>query len=164
MLHLDDHATRPRCFSGEIRTELQQCEKLPVIQFEIISTFPTITDENLSLDHKDLFDMTAISTGTISSDWANKAPRSQNKCRWLTTANKTLRLYAAKIDPGEKLKKLWQLFLVYGRMWFEIKCNSSSTKEAKHLWSIIYYSVILAMRVIDPVVQITEYYGHPETL
>jgi hypothetical protein len=170
MLHLDGQTTGPRCFSGEIGTELQQCEKLPVVQFEIISTtLPTITDENLSTDQKYLFDiMTAISTGIFSSDLANKDPGPLNHSRWVTTANVILRLYAAKIDPGENLKTLATFVLkVYGRMWFEIKCNSSCTKGAKHLWSTINYSRYLSndlKRVIDPVIQRNGYYGHPENL
>lgn len=49
MLHLGGQTSGPRCFSGQIGTELQRCEKLPTVEFEIISTtLPRITNQNLS--------------------------------------------------------------------------------------------------------------------
>ena len=112
--------------------------------------------------------MTAISTGIFSSDLSNRDPGPVNHSRWITTANRILSLYAAKIHPCENLKTLATFVMkVYGRMWFEIKCNPFCTKGAKHLWSTINYSRYLSddlKRIIDPVIQKNGYFGHSENI
>ena len=124
LLHLDGKTTGPKCFSGPIGSELQKCETMPIVEFTAIPSTLTETARNeLSTDQKYLYDiMTAISTGVFSSDLANMEPGLLNHSRWLTAANRILRLYAAKTDPDKKLVILATYVMkVYGPMWFTIK-------------------------------------------
>lgn len=170
LLHLDGKTTGPKCFSGAIGSQLQICETMPITEFTVIPTIlPEITRSDLSTDQKYLYDfMTAISTGVVSSDLANIKPGSLNHSRWLTAANRILRLYATKTDPEEKLVILATYVMrVYGPMWFKIKCNPSCINGAKHLWETISLSRYLNAdfkTIIDKVIQRNGYFGHPENL
>lgn len=170
LLHLDGKTTGPKCFSGTIGTQLQNCHTKPIVKFTVIPTIlPEISKTDLSTDQKYLYDvMTAISTGIFPSDLANMEPGPLNHSRWLTTANRILRLYATKTDPEEKLIVLVTYVMrVYGPMWFTIKCNSSCVNGAKHLWQTISLSRYLdanLKKIIDKVIQRNGYFGHPENL
>lgn len=169
LLHLDGQTSGPRCFSGPIGCELQQCEKKPVVKFAVIPTILPVITKDLSSDQLYLFEiMNAISTGIFPSDLANREPGPLNHSRWLTTANRILRLYATKTDPEENLLILAKFVMkVYGQMWFQIKCNPSCLNGAQHLWLTINCSRYLddnLKNVIDPVIQRNGYFGHPENL
>ncbi|XP_060801595.1 uncharacterized protein LOC132902031 [Amyelois transitella] len=170
LLHLDGKTTGPKCFSGPIGSELQKCESMPIVQFTTIpSILPEVTRNELSTDQKYLYDvMTAISTGSFSLNLANIAPGPLNHSRWLTTANRILRLYATKTDPEENLVILATFVMrVYGPMWFTIKCNPSCTNGAKHLWQTIALSRYLnapLKKILDKVIQRNGYFGHPENI
>lgn len=170
LLHLDGTTTGPKCFAGVIGSCLQKCETKPIVEFKVIqTTLPEITRDDLSTDQKYLYDvMTAISTGIFSSKLANIEPGPLNHSRWLTTANRILRLYATKTDPEENIVILATYVMrVYGPMWFIIKCNPSCINGAKHLWKTISLSRYLSINlreIIDKVIQRNGYFGHPENL
>ena len=170
LLHLDGKTTGPKCFSGPIGSELQKCETMPIVEFTAIpSILPEITSNDLSTNQKYLHDiMTAVSTGVFSSDLANMEPGPLNHSRWLTTANRILRLYATKTNPEEKLVMLATYVMkVYGPMWFTIKCNPSCINGAKHLWQTISLSRYLnpdLKKIVDNVIQRNGYFGHPENV
>lgn len=170
LLHLDGKTTGPKCFSGAIGSELQNCQTRPIVEFTAISTvLPKINRDELSTDQKYLYDiMIAISTGIFPSDLANINPGPLNHSRWLTTAIRVLRLYVTKTEPGENLVVLATYVMkVYGPMWFTIKCNPSCTNGAKHLFQTIsltrYLNSELKM-IIDKVIQRNGYFGHPENV
>lgn len=112
--------------------------------------------------------MTAISTGNFSTDLANITPGPLNHSRWLTTANRILRLYATRTDPEENLVILATFVMrVYGPMWFTIKCNPSCTNGAKHLYQTISLSRYLnapLKEILGKVIQRNGYFGHPENI
>ncbi|KAL4712991.1 hypothetical protein ACJJTC_012061 [Scirpophaga incertulas] len=170
LLRLDGKTTGPKCFSGPIGSELQKCEIMPIVEFTAISsTLPEITANDLSTDQKYLYDiMTAVRTGVCSSDLANMEPGPLNHSRWLTTANRILRLYITKTDPDEKLVILATYVMkVYGPMWFTIKSNPSCINGAKHLWQTISLSRYLKSdmkKIVDNVIQRNGYFGHPENV
>ncbi|CAG9792722.1 unnamed protein product [Diatraea saccharalis] len=153
-----------------IGSELQKCETMPIVEFTAISsTLPEIASNDLSTDQKYLYDiMTAVSTGIFSSDLANMEPGLLNHSRWLTTANRILRLYVTKTDPDEKLVVLVTYVMkVYGPMWFTIKSNPSCINGAKHLWQTISLSRYLKpdlKKIVDNVIQRNGYFGHPENV
>ncbi|GBP41928.1 hypothetical protein EVAR_31691_1 [Eumeta japonica] len=88
--------------------------------------------------------------------------------RWLTTANRILRLYITKTDPDEKLVILATYVMkVYGPMWFTIKSNPSCINGAKHLWQTVSLSRYLksdTKKIVDNVIQRNGYFGHPENV
>ncbi|GBP48612.1 hypothetical protein EVAR_27998_1 [Eumeta japonica] len=112
--------------------------------------------------------MTAVSTGVCSSDLANMEPGPLNHSKWLTTANRILRLYITKTDPDEKLVILATYVMkVYGPMWFTIKSNPSCINGAKHLWQTVSLSRYLKSdmkKIVDNVIQRNGYFGHPENV
>ena len=88
--------------------------------------------------------------------------------RWLTTANRILRLYVSETSPSPQLIVIVNYIMkVYVRVWFAIKCNSSVFQGAKHLHKMITISRILQdsnRKVVDKVIQHNAYFAHPESL
>lgn len=91
---LDGKTRGPRGFVGEIGKRLEGCEKLRVVRFEgIPSDLPPVNWEDLSTDQKYLYDIhQSVSKGKCSADLALRNPRKLAHSRWLTTANRVLRL------------------------------------------------------------------------
>ena len=91
-----------------------------------------------------------------------------NHSRWLTVANRTLRLYVSTLDPSYELKELVVFIIkVYAPMWFAIKIKPSSKDGGRHLFQAIAKSRYLSNDlhgVVDPVIQRDEYFSHPDNL
>jgi hypothetical protein len=88
--------------------------------------------------------------------------------RWLTTANRILRLYISTKNPVQTLQLLAKFIVqVYAPVWFGIKTTPSCKDGAKHVWLTINLSRALpeeVRAVIDPVIQRNAYFAHPENL
>lgn len=130
---------------------------------------PIVVLKDLSKDQRYLFEMCdAVSKGQCSLDLSKRNPGALNHSRWLTTANRVLRLYVACAEPSLHLKDLVIFILkVYAPLWFSIKLNSSCKDGARHLFRTIQLSRYLSKElrnVIDPVLQRNGYFGHPENL
>ena len=168
--HLDGKTTGPKGFSGNIGKTLDSCENLPVVEFEKIETILPLVDlQTINTDAKYLYEMCqAVSTGIVTEDLALKAPGKMSHSRWLTTANRVLRLYVATKEPSQNLKILTEFIIkVYAVCWFEIKCHWSCKDGARHLFSIISRSRYLPeelKKVIDPVIDRNGYFAHSENL
>lgn len=87
MQHLDGNTTGLRAFSGPIGRLLQNCEKLPVVEFSAIhSEFPDVKRNELSTDQKYLYDIClCVIKGECSEGIANRDPGKLVHSRWLTT-------------------------------------------------------------------------------
>lgn len=168
--NLDGSTTGPKGYSGEIGKQLEKCEKMPVRKFEKIeTTLPAITPSELSTDQQYLYEIcTAISSGNISLSLSQRGPGKLNHSRWLTTANRILRLYVATENPSTNLKILTQYIMkVYAVSWFEIKSKPSCRHGSKHFFGIIQKSRFLPAEIkniIDPVIQRNGYFSHPENM
>lgn len=88
--------------------------------------------------------------------------------RWLTTANRILRLYISTENPSENMTSIVEYIMqVYAPMWFQIKRNPYSTDGAKHLFKMMQLSRSLneeTKAIIDPVIQRNGFFGHPENI
>ncbi|ESO04101.1 hypothetical protein HELRODRAFT_173188 [Helobdella robusta] len=63
-----------------------------------------------------------ISAGTVSPNLAIKDPGKLTHYRWLTCANRILRLYSGTANPTKNLKELANFIMkVYAPTWFDIK-------------------------------------------
>jgi len=173
MQYLDGTTSGPRSFSGIIGAALAHCETLTIIQFEVITTqLPEINKKirkDLSTDQQYLYDICqAVSCGTCSNCLANREPGTLSHSRWLTTANRILRLYIATNNPTKNLFILAEFVMkVYAPMWFQIKIHHSCKDGAKHVFDTITKSRYLSdelKNVIDPVIQRNSYFGHPENI
>jgi hypothetical protein len=168
--HLDGATTGPRAFSGPIGKALATCETLPIASFSKIEyCLPRITATDLSTDQQYLLDIcTAVMNGDCSVDLSRRDPGAMSHARWLTTANRILRLYAASECPSENLKTLATFVVkVYAPGWFRVKMNSSCKDGAINLWHMISASRYLSddlKSVIDPVIERNGYFGHPENV
>ncbi|VEN46785.1 unnamed protein product [Callosobruchus maculatus] len=129
LLQLDGVTQGPKAFSGNIGKLLPTCHTLPVAKFQNIEAnpFPDIDRNILSTDQRYLFDMMkAVSLGQCHQDIAAIQPGPVVHSRWLTTANRILRLYVACEEPSRELIQLATYIMkVYGPIWFNIKAKTS---------------------------------------
>jgi hypothetical protein len=169
--HIDGPTSGPRAFSGPIGKALSKCEQLPVsVKFDKIEVnLPEVNLSELSTDQKYLWEITnAVSIGHCPLSLSKKEPGIMNHSRWLTTANRLLRLYIASDDPSDSLKTLaGYVVKVYAQMWFTIKSKPSCKDGSRHLWQTIHLSRYLPnelRKVVDVVLQRNGFFCHPENL
>ena len=81
-------------------------------------------------------------------------PGCLNHSRWLTTANRILRLYVSDKEPSDNLKTLVILIIrVYAPMWFAIKAQSSCKDGARHVHQMLVKSRYISPKhkeIVDP--------------
>lgn len=168
--HIDGKTSGPRSFTGPIGCLLQKCETLPIVSYEPISCdFPSVTVDDLSSDQQYLLNICqAVITGECSVSLSHRQPGQLVMSRWLTLANRVLRLYVATEKPTDNLKKLVEFVIkVYAPMWFTIKSKPSCKDGSRHLWMQMKRSRYLPdemKAVVDPVIQRNGYFGHPENI
>lgn len=139
---------------------------LPSCQSKITSLDNT---NDLSTDQKYLWEMcVAVSSRNCPIDLSLKNPGKLAHSRWLTLANRMLRLYVGTESPIENLKTLVQYILkVYAPVWFSIKLKPSCVDGSKHLFLLISNSPYLSQdlkNLINPVFQRNGYFAAPENL
>jgi hypothetical protein len=168
--YLDGSTSGPRAFRGPIGKGLANCHTLPLVMFDKIDVvLPMVILKDLSTDQQYLWEMCeAISKGECSLDLSKRNPGALNHSRWITTANRVLRLYVASEEPSINLKHLVTYIVkVYGPLWFSIRMHPSCKDGARHLFRTIKLSRYLTkelLDIIDPVLQRNGYFGHPENL
>ena len=155
---VDGHTSGPRAYCGIIGQNLKGCENLPVICFQAIDCeFPGIDPSILSKDKKNLLRIaSAIKIGVVPEDLLKSEPGALNLSRWLTTANRILRLYVSTRQLSAHLKLLVNFILkVYAPSWFRIKGEHSVKYGARHVWQFIQSPRYLAKKyrsIIDKVI------------
>lgn len=170
MEHLDGVTAGPRAFAGIIGKSLSTCEQLPIVAFEPIeSNDLSVTVSDLSTDQQYMLEMfEAVRTGSCSEYLSKRDPGPLSHSRWLTAANRLLRLYVSTINPSNALRDLVvYLMKVYIPMWFQIKCQPSCKNGAIHVWNTICKTRYLTdelKAVVNPVIQRNAYFGHPENI
>ena len=171
---LDGKTTGPRGYTGEIGKQLEECEKYSVCDFDAIETsMPRLSDEakdELSCDQKYLYEIIrAVETGHVSERLANLYPGKMAHSRWLTTANRIMRLmYVSVKNPSDTLKNIAHFVsTVYAPGWFIIKMNPQAVNGAKNLQKILKLCCNLSediFAIVKPVVQRNAYFAHPENI
>ncbi|GBM78154.1 hypothetical protein AVEN_188527-1 [Araneus ventricosus] len=97
--------TGPKSFSGPIGTQLGKCEKLPVVNFESNECeIPEIEQKGLSKDQQYLLDIIYAIKSSSPEDLSVREPGPLSRSRWLTTANRVLRLYLSIENPTDEHK------------------------------------------------------------
>jgi hypothetical protein len=158
LIHLDGPTSGPKAFTGKIGKALINVEKKAIVKFAAIdSSFPDVMRKDLSCDQAYLLDMClSILLGSCAESLAKKSPGIMVHSRWLTTANRILRLYVSTTDPSENLIILTVFIIkVYAPMWFNIKTRPSCLSGAKHVYETIKLSRYLPENLkdlIDPVI------------
>lgn len=121
---IDGTTTGPKSFCDPIGTLLLTCETLPIVTFDKIdSELPLVDVKDLSSDQKYLLEINqAVISGKVSDDLEKRNPGKLAHARWVTFANRILRLYIATNQPNENLRKLADYVVkVYAHIWFHIK-------------------------------------------
>lgn len=97
---------------------------MPIVSFEKIeNNVPETNRSELSKDQQYLYDISkAIGTGDYPKELSVRNPGPLSHSRWLTTANRVLRLYISTPLPSDELKELVTFILKsYMPLWFQIK-------------------------------------------
>jgi len=135
---LDGVTHGPKGFSGVIGRALTTCEELPIVKFLPINfeDCPVLDAIDISTDQKYLYNMyKAVSSGQCLIDLALQKPGPVVHSRWLTTANRILRLYVSTDNPTENLVTLANYIVkVYAPVWFHIKSKSACSQGSRHLY------------------------------
>ena len=145
---------------------------MPIVKFQVtdVPGMPLSSEGiDLSKDQKYLLEMcNAVSAGVCPPSLVNLYPGWLNHARWLTTANRILRLYVVSVEPSGQLIALTTFIMkVYTPTWFNIKRNSSYIHGPKNLWSMIFRSRYLSddlKAVIDPILQRNAFFAHQENI
>jgi hypothetical protein len=110
----------------------------------------------------------AIQQGFVSSNLAQKNPGTLNHARWLTLANRLLRLYVSTLQPSRSLKRLVSFIVnYYAPCWFQIKSHSLCTDGSKNLFYQIQLSRNLPqedIHIVQPVIARNAFFCHPENM
>ncbi|GBM52388.1 hypothetical protein AVEN_160109-1 [Araneus ventricosus] len=107
-INLDGEKTERKSYSGTLGTLLCKCEKLPVVNFKSVQCeIPEIDRKILSKDQQYLLDKSyAIKTDRSPEDLSVREPGAVSHSRWLTTANRVLRLNLSIDNPTDEHKIL----------------------------------------------------------
>lgn len=168
--YLDGVTTGPRSFSGPIEQSLSDCKDRAVVEFQPIDCkIPDIDKKLLSKDQRYLFDASqAIKSDTFPNDLANCDPGPISHSRWLTCANRILRLYVSVMNPSNALITIVTFILKsYMPMWFKIKCDNRISNGPIHVYWAIETSRYLSdelKAVVFPVIERNSFYAHPENI
>lgn len=158
--NLDGGTKGPNTFAGSIGKMLEKCLDYKVEAFEPISSeLPEIDTNLLSTDQKYLYQMcSAISAGTVSPSLANKDPGKLAHSRWLTCANRILRVYVGTDKPTKNLTELATFIMkVYAPTWFDIKTKPSCK------YGPIYLRDELK-NIVLKTIQRNAFFAHPENI
>lgn len=140
-MKIDGKPSGPTTFRGTIGQEIQKdLTKLGIVKFQPVpSKIQDISEDiisEFSSDQKYLFDIClAIKTGHLSASLASRSPGALNHSRWLTTANRILRLYVSTEAPTKNLKDIVLIIVqIYAPGWFWIKRYPRATDGARNFW------------------------------
>lgn len=170
---LDGETSGPQGYKGPIRRSLSDYHNLLVVNFEPIQSnvddiIPSI-QRDLSTDQNYLYDICkVVSTGECPTGFEDKNPGKLSHARWVTNANRILRLYIAPNSPSDTLQELSKFVVkVYAPGWFTIKRNSKIKDWAVNLCKIINFCSYMKdeyQKVIYTCLQKNGYFAHSENL
>lgn len=177
---LDDGCTTgPSTSTGEISSALIfDPEDLPLAEFQPISgkvlDVPDSVKKDLSSDQKYFLEACLAVQGVGGTESKKRLktamPGNVSHARWLTKANRILRLYMSKehCNCHESLYKIAQFIVnVYAPSWFYIKQHSSCFEGAKnffHLMQLCYKLGEDVWTIVEPVLKNNAYFAHPESI
>jgi hypothetical protein len=167
---LDGKTTGPTGFSGSIGKKLPNCEQTPVVASESVPSEEIQIDLNdLSTDQKYLLEIyQAVSSGVCDNALAVKNPGKMGHSRWLTTANRILRLYISEEEPSTALVDIVSYIMrVYVPLWFAIKKYSHFRYGAQHFHKMISCSRNLksqTKKIVEKVLSRNAFFANEENI
>lgn len=177
---VDGEATGPITFKGPIGKELLfDVKHLDLVSFDAVqgNTLPVSCEVASELSKDQLYLLTAALAVQLGSEKASQddlmylkaaEPGAMHHARWLTRANRILRLYMSKVNPSNELKQLVEYVVkVYAPSWFRIKCNWECKDGARNFHFILSkvneLPIELAVVAQNALVR-NCYYAHPENI
>ena len=163
----------PSAFPGPIGNSFKNCESRPIVSFQRIEADDILMDfDNLELstDQKYLGQMhQAIQNGSVSDSLARRDPGNVSLARWLTIANRIMRVYVSTSVPSDALKSLVEYIMkVYVPTWFDIKRDWAVEYGPKHLHNMIVRTRTLgdenSRSIVFERIQRNGFFFHPENL
>ena len=104
---IDGKTTGPATFAGEIGKQMKnKVHQLQLVTFQaVFSDIPQLSSQavnDLSTDQRYLYEMCqAVSMGKVSEELGRRSPGALHHARWLTRANRILRLYVSSLNPSD---------------------------------------------------------------
>jgi hypothetical protein len=170
--------TGPSSSTGAIMSALDFDPKdLPIVKFKAIAgKVVEVSDEvkkDLSTDQSYLLKAClALQQGYVENEeitfLQNAMPGNLSNARWLTKANRILRLYMSKEVCSKSLHKIVRFILnAYAPSWFNIKSHPSCADGAKNFFYMLKQCYELGAddwKVVEPVLQNNSYFAHSENI
>ncbi|GBN04675.1 hypothetical protein AVEN_31098-1 [Araneus ventricosus] len=172
-MHIDGTTSSPYPYTSLIGSKLPDCENLPVVSFKPIKCdlpYHNADDlRKLNNDLRYLFQISkAIKSGECPKDLASMNPGTLNKARWLTSANRILRLYIATKNPNKKfLEIVTYILTVYVVMQYSIRNQFSFADGSRHVFQTIYRYRYLPRKyqaVAHTFIQTNAYFALPKNV
>ena len=171
---LDGRTIGPSSYSGPIGKEINRdLSCLPIVQFNTlpgkIKPLPIAVSQEITNDQKYLYEASlAVQSGSLDPSLATKIPGKLHNARWLTLANRILRLYLSTLNPSEELCNLVHFLInFYVPAWFHVKEHWRSVDGSRNLHFIatLLKQLPSSMRdVVIPVFQRNAYFANPENI
>ena len=170
--------TGPSSSTGEVSMALNFDPKdLPIVNFKPIEgkVIDVSNDVMTNLSTDQIYLLKACLTvqqGYTASEHINflqtAMPGNLSHSRWLTKANRILRLYMSKQDCSQQLHRITRFILnVYAPSWFNIKHHSSCLDGARNFFYLMKRCYELGpedWEIVEPVLQNNSYFAHPENI
>ena len=173
---IDGKSSGPHAFQGALGKSVSvNLTQIQIVNFKsvtgLVKDLPQCVVQDFSCDQRYLYDIClAVQTGHVSDNLASKNPATLNHARWLTLANRLLRLrvYVSSVDPTYILLRLIS-FIVnhYAPNWFFIKAHPKCTDDPKNFFHQILLTSRLSREdreIVEPVLQRNAFFAHPENL
>ena len=163
----------PNALDGPIGKALANFETLPIVNFQPTEAEDIPMDFNkleLSTDQKYLGQIyEAVRKGSIETSLATRDPGNISLARWLTIANRILRLYVSTESPSNELLSLVDCIMkVYVPSWFQIKKNWRTGDGSVNLFNMIVRARSLqdehARDIVLKRIEYNGYFLHPENI
>ena len=172
---IDGKTLGPNPYSGDIGKQLADCENADIVPFERIAIgelfdirLQALTD--ISSDQRYLRDIVlGIGASYIDDRLKTRSPGKLGYARWLTTANRILRVYVSTPKPSTKLITLVKFTIyVYASGWFGIRSRPSFAKSPVHIHKMLRAVRELGIAEItlecDAVIKRNAFALHPESM
>ncbi|GBM69660.1 hypothetical protein AVEN_124442-1 [Araneus ventricosus] len=110
----------------------------------------------------------AIKSGNCEEDLAVRDPGPLSHSRWLTTANRSLRLYLSEESPAPEPQEIVVFILKsYAPMWFSIKQVNTLQRDQNlrtNQYSLQGTCLKILRNIVHPVIERKGLFAHPEHL
>ena len=197
--HIDGKTTGPSSYRSPIGHAIMEKDSefrmKPVVQFEkikgMLNQLPPEVVDNFTSDQKYFYEIClAVRQGSVPTSLSARNPGKLCEARWLTKANRIMRLYVSTMNPSDSLNRYRSriaseksvsffifsflhtrlariIMYVYAPSWFFIKSHPRLVDAAKNFFQLIKLSAVLRQdekKIFQKIMQINCFSAHPESI